>query len=246
MLVMLVASITGRCRPRLWAGWLHEGAAAAVQPAVGVRCLASARHVRRCSGRSPIVDIASADGTSRRRFLQLGTSAAAAAVGPRAHALEPRDVAPERVWLDMAPREVLARSEVALAEALQGWSKLTLGGGDAVRRVLGTVGTVSPVYALRLALRNLAKGDPELLEPAEDLETRLRQADFLAYSANFANTSGASCPDEGDSAEEGYVGRRQCDQMYLEKARLEVEALLRELRGLAGRLEPSGAARVGS
>lgn len=161
------------------------------------------------------------------------------AVGPAGASvppLTPAGAASERLWLDVPAREVVVRSEAVVSDALQGWSKLVAGGGDAVRRVLGTVGVNSPLYALRKALRTLAAEDPDLLEASEELQGKLRQADFLAYSANFAMSSGSACPDSGDSADEGYVGRRKCDEMYLDQARVEVEALLTELRNLKSSL----------
>mmetsp|Transcript_40352 Transcript_40352/g.81397 ORF Transcript_40352/g.81397 Transcript_40352/m.81397 type:complete len:162 (-) Transcript_40352:297-782(-) len=60
-----------------------------------------------------------------------------------------------QAWLQMAPRELLARSESSLADTIRDWEKIVVGGGDAVRRALGTVGATSPLYALRKAMRAL-------------------------------------------------------------------------------------------
>ena len=67
------------------------------------------------------------------------------------------------------------------------------GGGDGVRRALGTVGTTSPLYQIEKAVRKLlpdAEDPAEASEALEDLMLCLQRADSMAYSSNFAGGSG--------------------------------------------------------
>ncbi|CAE8676161.1 unnamed protein product [Polarella glacialis] len=167
------------------------------------------------------------------------TGAGATAVA----ALEPVDVAPERVWLDMSAIEILSRSEAALADALKNWSRVAAD-GDSIRRVLGTVGATSPVYALPRAMRSLTAENFDILEQTEAVEFHLRQADFLAYSANFADSSGAACPEAPRVAGRAPPRRRSCAGLYLEDTRAEVQALEDEVRKLKLILLPEPAGGV--
>lgn len=69
------------------------------------------------------------------------------------------------------------------------------GGGDGVRRVLGTVGTDSPVYLIEPAFRLLFEADESLpmeyIERVESLMQNLSSADSEAYSAIFIEFSSA-------------------------------------------------------
>lgn len=122
-----------------------------------------------------------------------------------------------------AAREVVGKSGVALAEALKDWDRLTVGGGDSVRRVLGTAGTSSPLSSLTKAMKSLTAEDPDLMDQVEAVEQRRREADFLAYSSIFCGTAA------GGGTGGGIV---RCDVRYLMDAHDEVTALKSELQQL--------------
>ena len=72
-------------------------------------------------------------------------------------------------------------------------------GGDGIRRLLGTVGTTSPLYRIQTALRVLAEdsSDPEtFVETLERALTELQGADNDAYSSNFVTYSAAKATPE--------------------------------------------------
>lgn len=80
------------------------------------------------------------------------------------------------------------------------------GGGDAVRRRVGTVGTGSPLFSFEKRLKECQVMfdsmeddlDPNVIDVASFLESSievvagLRDIDFLAYSSIFADASGAA------------------------------------------------------
>ena len=69
------------------------------------------------------------------------------------------------------------------------------GGGDNIRRVLGVVGTESPIYLIEPAFRLLFESDESLpmeyIELVESLMRNLSSADSEAYSAIFIEFSSA-------------------------------------------------------
>jgi len=79
------------------------------------------------------------------------------------------------------------------------YSTLAAGGGDAVRVALGTAGNsgASPLFQVEKMARGMISeaGDPvEFGEALEDFLYHYRQADSMAYSANFAGGSGKPKP----------------------------------------------------
>lgn len=73
------------------------------------------------------------------------------------------------------------------------------GGGDNVRRYLGTVGTTSGLYGIRAVLKELQEEAPDIVtytEAVQDFETSLQAADTAVYSANFVEFSAASTKPE--------------------------------------------------
>ncbi|KAL1519370.1 hypothetical protein AB1Y20_022896 [Prymnesium parvum] len=87
-------------------------------------------------------------------------------------------------------------------------------GGDGIRRVLGTVGTASPVYLIEPAFRLLFESDDalpmEYIEGVENVMLALQSADSEAYSANFITFSSAKgTPDEYFQRSRDYVKKAQ-------------------------------------
>lgn len=90
------------------------------------------------------------------------------------------------------------------------------GGGDGVRRVLGTVGTDSPVYLVEKAFRLLFDADEtlpmEYIETVESLMQNLASADSEAYSAIFIEFSSAKGkPEDYFKRSKAAVERAQVD-----------------------------------
>jgi hypothetical protein len=142
---------------------------------------------------------------SRRTFWGLG--AAAAAVAPNA-ALATGNMpavqgAPGKMdgSVKAASTPAAAKAQIAagyktLSTLLDDFDKVSAaGGGDGIRRVLGTVGTDSPVYLIERAFRLLFEADESLpmeyIETVESLMQNLASADSEAYSAIFIEFSSA-------------------------------------------------------
>ena len=99
-----------------------------------------------------------------------------------------------------ASREQWAAAVLKLRELDESYDTVAgKGGGDAVRERLGTAGdnAASPLYQIDKALNKLlteAEDPAEFGERLDDFIYRLRQADSMAYSANFAGGSGKPKP----------------------------------------------------
>lgn len=73
------------------------------------------------------------------------------------------------------------------------------GGGDNIRRYLGTVGTTSGLYGITKVLKELQGEANDIVEYTEnmnDFDYSLRAADTAAYSSNFVEFSAASTKPE--------------------------------------------------
>jgi hypothetical protein len=96
------------------------------------------------------------------------------------------------------------------------------GGGDNVRRYLGTVGTTSALYGIPKVLKELQSESSDIVEYTEnmnDFDYYLRAADTSVYSANFVEHSSAKAtPREFfDAAKKALVLARACmDRMAAE------------------------------
>mgnify|MGYP004189054257 CR=1 FL=1 len=135
----------------------------------------------------------------RRRDLGAATIAAVAALAPAAA----RAGDPRAQW-DAAQKEIDA--------ILQDWP--IAGGGDGIRRRIGTVGDTSPLFQIEKSCKKLipAAEDPEAFaEALENFVSAIARVDGMAYSSNFAGGSGK--PSENSATK------------YIERSRGEVEAL---------------------
>jgi hypothetical protein len=73
------------------------------------------------------------------------------------------------------------------------------GGGDNVRRYLGTVGVTSNLYGISKVMKELqdeANDIVEYTEAMDEFDAELRAADTACYSANFVEFSAASTKPE--------------------------------------------------
>jgi len=105
--------------------------------------------------------------------------------------------------------------------------------GDAVRRVVGTVGVASPLFGIERVLkvvgkdldsRDLLEDPAEYMEAVEAVVNGLRDADYLAYSAIFSDPSGNA----------GKKGQTSKD--YLERSRVATLQTLKAYRNLMSML----------
>ena len=80
---------------------------------------------------------------------------------------------------------------------LDNYGEICEGGGDNVRRYLGTVGTTSGLFGIQKVLKSLAdKADDfvEYTEASAEVEKCIQQADGSAYMAIFVTTSTSYTP----------------------------------------------------
>jgi hypothetical protein len=117
------------------------------------------------------------------------------------------------------------RSQTVIDDLVQNWPTVVAqGGGDGIRRELGTVGTISPLFLIDKALRVLREEAEDLIEftdQTEEFQLALSRADSMAYSANFAGGSGKPTP----------------PAVYLDKSRMEVIELQKIAKSLTALLE---------
>jgi hypothetical protein len=118
-------------------------------------------------------------------------------------------------------------SAATIDNLLEHWSTISAGGGDAIRKELGTAnfGTeTSPLFQIEKAFRILREKDSvdlvEFTEQSEEFSNALARADTMAYSANFAGGSGKPTP----------------PQVYIDKAKKEVEGLQQIAKSLSSLL----------
>jgi hypothetical protein len=93
---------------------------------------------------------------------------------------------------DGRKRFSLARKEVQYL--LDNYDEICQGGGDAVRRYLGTVGVASNMYGITKVVKDLrdeAEDLVEFTETANEFEAYLFQADGAAYQSLFVEHSSA-------------------------------------------------------
>ena len=82
---------------------------------------------------------------------------------------------------------------------LENYDTITEGGGDNVRRYLGTVGVTSSMYGISKVLKELQGEADDIVEYTENMNefnAYLGQADTACYSANFVEFSAAKTKPE--------------------------------------------------
>jgi hypothetical protein len=90
-----------------------------------------------------------------------------------------------------AARQQIAAGMIAIDNLIADFDQVSgSGGGDGVRRVLGTVGTASPLYLIEKAFRLLFDADDELpmeyIETVESLMQNLASADSEACARQWS------------------------------------------------------------
>lgn len=100
------------------------------------------------------------------------------------------------------------------------------GGGDNVRRYLGTVGFTSGMYGISKVMKELQKEAKDIVEYTENMnefDAALRGADTACYSANFVEFSAAKTRPEA----------------FFDDARVEIEQMLQIMKTMAAEVNLS-------
>ena len=144
---------------------------------------------------------------TRRQAVSLVAAAAAAPAWPASAAL--------------SAREQIKAGGLALDALLDSFDEVTAAeGGDGVRRILGTVGTTSPIFQSEKAFRKLADevDDPErYFDRLEALALEIAAAESEAYSANFITFSSAKgSPEQYFAKSKEYTKRARDEWRTLE------------------------------
>ncbi|GMH98113.1 hypothetical protein TrST_g10784 [Triparma strigata] len=135
--------------------------------------------------------------SSRRNFLAVTTAilpiAAFSAPSVAAYSLD----AGEKVKKPSSVPEAYAKFTSArseLSSTIQDYDQITKGGGDNIRRYLGTVGTSSSIFGLKAVLKILQDSADDIgafVDASEDFDRALVSADSSAYSSMFVEFSAA-------------------------------------------------------
>ena len=150
-------------------------------------------------------------GASAAGLLTVASSSSAVPRPARAAATLPEDEAIERLRAGRRTAQYL----------LDNYSEICDGGGDNVRRYLGTVGTTSGLLNVGktlAALRDRADDIVEYTETADEVEKCIQQADGSAYMAIFVTTSTSYDP----------------PSKYFDQGKVEVKRLVVALDKVAG------------
>jgi len=149
-----------------------------------------------------------ADTSGRREFwnrcgtiatILLGGSSSVLAV-PAAHAAMKSDQKVFKVGKDLTVDEAKTRfrqGQESIAYLLDNFDTICEGGGDNVRRYLGTVGTTSGLYGIGKVLKLLSSEADDLVEyneAAEEFNAALTGAEGSAYMAIFTESSTSGVP----------------------------------------------------
>lgn len=116
--------------------------------------------------------------------------------------------------------ERLRAGRESVAYLLKNYDEICAGGGDNVRRYLGTVGTSSGLFGIGKAMKILSDRADDIVEYTEvsqEVEKTIQQADGSAYMAIFTTTSTSYTPPE----------------KYFKDARIEIERCAKALDQLA-------------
>ena len=131
------------------------------------------------------------------------------------------------VGKDLTVPEAKARfldGQESLRYLLTNYDEICGGGGDNIRRYLGTVGTTSGLYGITKVLRTLlneADDVVEFRETMEEINAALVGADGSAYMAIFTETSTSGVPKE----------------KYYADAKIEIERAIAAMKDLARQMD---------
>ncbi|CAJ1378480.1 unnamed protein product [Effrenium voratum] len=132
-----------------------------------------------------------------RRWLLVIALGGVAFLRPRRWVLSGALLGPQLARAAAAPKDQVAAAMRKLDELADpdNFKKIAVGGGDNIRREVGTVGMSSPLFDVDKAFKALAEeaGDPEAyVETLERFSKALQNADSDAYSSIFSMNSAAA------------------------------------------------------
>ena len=116
-------------------------------------------------------------------------------------------------------RQRFEEGRKSLQYLLDHYDEICEGGGDNVRRYLGTVGTTSGLWGIGKVLTKLRDSSEDIVEFTElknEFESAVTSADGSAYMAIFVTTSSSSTPPAKyfeDARKEAKLARRLMDQL---------------------------------
>ena len=120
---------------------------------------------------------------------------------PPAHAaMEKARKVFEKAGKQLTPEEaeeLFREGRKSLQYLLDHYDEICEGGGDNVRRYLGTVGTSSGLFGISKVMRALSERADDIVEYTEtmnEVDKCIQQADGSAYMAIFVTTSSSSTP----------------------------------------------------
>lgn len=114
------------------------------------------------------------------------------------------------------------RGRQSLNYLLENYDEIVLGGGDNVRRYLGTVGTTSGLWGISKVLKRLRDEADDIVEFTDlenEVESAILAADGAAYMAIFVTTSSSSVPPQRyfeDARREAKVAKKFMDKVAVE------------------------------
>eukprot|EP00568_Trieres_chinensis_P000603 CAMPEP_0183294366 /NCGR_PEP_ID=MMETSP0160_2-20130417/2739_1 /TAXON_ID=2839 ORGANISM="Odontella Sinensis, Strain Grunow 1884" /NCGR_SAMPLE_ID=MMETSP0160_2 /ASSEMBLY_ACC=CAM_ASM_000250 /LENGTH=251 /DNA_ID=CAMNT_0025455685 /DNA_START=91 /DNA_END=846 /DNA_ORIENTATION=+ len=117
----------------------------------------------------------------------------------------------------------LREARKSAAELLERYDEICEGGGDNVRRYLGTVGITSGLYGISKVMKTLSERADDIVEyteTAQEVEKCIQQADGSAYMAIFVTTSTSYDPPSK------YFGEAKVEVKRLGKALDDLAALI--------------------
>ena len=106
------------------------------------------------------------------------------------------------VGRDLTPDEARSRfreGRDSLEYLLENYDAICEGGGDNIRRYLGTVGTTSGLYGIQKVMKTMMNSADDIVDYTETMErvnAALVGADGSAYMAIFTETSTSGVPKE--------------------------------------------------
>jgi hypothetical protein len=113
----------------------------------------------------------------------------------------------------VAAKERFLLSQKKVDELAENYDEISKGGGDSVRRYLGTVGTTSPLCGIGKVMMQLQEEASDVVEYTEtmnDFEISLRGADTAVYSTIFVEFSSSSAkPEQFFKLAKADIGRMQ-------------------------------------
>ena len=168
--------------------------------------------------------------SDRRSFLKLRVQAAAAMLSLSqvfpANAVMSVEQNIFKTGQNLGVDEAKARFQEgrkSLEYLLDNYEKIVEGGGDNVRRYLGTVGTTSGLWGIGKVMRSLQEEADDIVEYTEtmqEVEASIRGADSAAYMAIFVTTSSSGTP----------------PAKYFEDAKIEAKRALKAMNELASQI----------